>query len=99
MALRRAAALEALGRRAAAVEALGEHWGGALHLVFRERGDAAEPTALAAEERRARDALARLEDPLEQRSPVYGVGAVSTTTTIAPGASRPLPAAVDGAFI
>ena len=82
VAMKRAAALAALGRQAAARDALGEAWGGALHLVFRERGDAGDRTALAAEEKEARAALEELKEPEPEpaRAPLPGGMSPPTTT-------------------
>lgn len=85
VALRRAAALAALGEQAAARDALGEAWGGALHLVFRERGDAGDRTALAAEEAEAREALEGLAAPApEGATPLPDGGLVVQPTVNAP---------------
>ena len=82
VAIRRAAALAALDKKAAARDALGEAWGGALHLVFRERGDAGDRTALAAEEKEARAALEELKEPEPEpaRAPLPGGMSPPTTT-------------------
>ena len=82
VAIKRAAALAALDRKAAARDALGEAWGGALHLVFRERGDAGDRTALAAEEKEARAALEELQEPEPEpaRAPLPGGMSPPTTT-------------------
>ena len=83
VAIRRAAALAALDRKAAARDALGEAWGGALHLVFRERGDAGDRTALAAEEKEARAALEGLQEPEPEparAAPLSGGMSPPTTT-------------------
>ena len=85
VAIKRAAALAALGREAAARDALGEAWGGALHLVFRERGDAGDRTALAAEEKEARAALEELKEPEPEPARAAPLpGGMSPPTTTGP---------------
>jgi len=85
VAMKRAAALAALDKKAAARDALGEAWGGALHLVFRERGDAGDRTALAAEEKEARAALEGLQEPEPEPARAAPLpGGMSPPTTTGP---------------
>ena len=84
VAIKRAAALAALDKKAAARDALGEAWGGALHLVFRERGDAGDRTALAAEEKEARAALEELKQPEREPARAPRPGGMSPPTTTGP---------------